>query len=76
LATFGFAIITGMDDYSPQEIERARLMTGEEKMRESLQVFERTSRLMFDGLRDEFPTLSEDHILQKLYERLAVNRGL
>lgn len=65
-----------MDDYSPEEIERARGMTGEEKLRESLQVFERSSRLIFDGLRDEFPGLPEQQLLQKLYDRLALNRKI
>jgi len=51
-------------------------MSGDEKVRESLQTFERTSRLIMDGLRDEFPTLSEQHLLQKLYERLEINRRL
>jgi hypothetical protein len=51
-------------------------MSGEEKVRESLQIFERNSRLMLDGLRDEFPALSEQHLLERLYERLAVNREL
>jgi hypothetical protein len=65
-----------MDDSLRQEIDRARHMTGEEKMRESLQIFERNSRLMLDGLCDEFSAFSEQHLLQKLYERLAVNRQI
>jgi hypothetical protein len=65
-----------MDDSFRQEIERARHMSGEEKVRESLQIFERNSRLMLDGLRDEFPALSEQQLLEKLYQRLAVNREL
>jgi hypothetical protein len=51
-------------------------MTGEEKVRESLQLFERTAHLMLDGLRDEYPTLGEDELRAKLYQRLAINRKL
>jgi hypothetical protein len=65
-----------MDESFQQQVERARRMTGEDKVRESLQIFERTSRLMLDGLRDEFPNLAEQQLLQKLYERLEINREL
>jgi hypothetical protein len=65
-----------MDQSFREQIERARHMTGEQKVSESLQIFERTSRLMLDGLRDEYPELSEQQLLQKLYERLAINRSL
>lgn len=65
-----------MDDSFFQEVDRARRMTGEEKVRESLQIFERTSRLMLDGLRDEYPHLPEYELLLKLYERLEINREL
>jgi hypothetical protein len=65
-----------MDESFYQEIERARTMTGEEKVRESLQIFERTARMMLDGLRDQFPDLSAEETLQRLYERLAINRQL
>lgn len=71
-----FAIMRNMDESFYQEVERARTMTGEEKVRESLQIFERTARLMLDGLRDQFPELTEQQTLQKLYERLAINRQL
>jgi hypothetical protein len=63
-----------MDQSFWQQVERARGMTGEEKVRESLQIFERTSRMMLDGLQDEFPHLTEQQLLQKLYDRLTINR--
>lgn len=65
-----------MDENFYQEVERARTMTGEEKVRESLQIFERTARMMLDGLRDQFPDVTEQEALRKLYERLAINRQL
>lgn len=65
-----------MDESFHQQVERARRMSGNEKVRESLQIFERTSQLMMDGLRNEFPSLPEQQLLQKLYERLEINRTL
>ncbi len=65
-----------MDDSTREQIERARNQSGGEKMRESLQVFERNSRMMRDGIRHQFPHLSEQQLLQKLYEYLAINREL
>jgi hypothetical protein len=65
-----------MDDSFREQIERAAAMTGEQKMRESLQIFERTSGLMLDGLRDQYPESDEQELLRKLYERLSINREL
>jgi hypothetical protein len=65
-----------MDDSFSQQLNRARNMSGEQKVRESLQIFERTSRLMLAGLRDENPGISDHQLLQKLYERLEINRQL
>ena len=65
-----------MDESFREQIARAASMTGEQKMRESLQIFERTARLMLDGLRDQYPELGEQELLRKLYERLAINREL
>jgi hypothetical protein len=65
-----------MDESLLAEIDRARTLTGEQKIRESLQIFERNSRLMLDGLRNEFSQLSEDQLRLKLYERLAINREI
>jgi hypothetical protein len=65
-----------MDDSFRQQIERARQMTGEDKVRESLQLFDRTRRMMLDGLRDEYPDATEEKLLDLLSERLAINRIL
>jgi hypothetical protein len=65
-----------MDREFLEQIERARYMTGSEKVSESLQIFERTSRLMLDGLRNEFPGLSEQELLHNLYERQEINRQM
>jgi hypothetical protein len=65
-----------MDSDLLEQIERARHMSGGEKVSESLQIFERSSRLMLDGLRNEFPLLSEQELQNKLYERLAINRQM
>ena len=65
-----------MDSSTREQIERARRMTGEAKVRESLQLFDRTRRLMLDGLRDENPEASESQLLELLGERLRINRAL
>lgn len=65
-----------MDSSTREQIERARQMTGEEKVRESLQLFDRTRRLMLDGLRNEYPEASESQLLEMLGERLRINRAL
>lgn len=65
-----------MDSSTREQIERARQMTGEEKVRESLQLFDRTRRLMLDGLRDEFPRENEARLLELLGERLSINRTI
>jgi len=65
-----------MDESTRQQIERARYLPGEDKMRESLQIFERTSQMMRDGIRHQYPEISEHQLQQKLYERLAINREL
>jgi hypothetical protein len=65
-----------MDESFREQIERAASLTGEQKMRESLQIFERTASLMLDGLRDQYPESNEQELLRKLYDRLAINREL
>lgn len=65
-----------MDESLHSEVERARTLTGEQKIRESLQIFERNARLMLDGLRNEFRQFSEEQLRLKLYERLAVNHEI
>ncbi len=65
-----------MDESFWQQVERARRMTGEEKVRESLQLFDRTRRLMIDGLRNENPGISEDRLIELLGQRLSINRAV
>jgi hypothetical protein len=65
-----------MDSSTREQIERARQMTGEQKVRESLQLFDRTRRIMLDGLRDENPGASQARILELLGERLSINRSI
>ena len=65
-----------MDSNTREQIERARGMTGEQKVRESLQLFDRTRRLMLDGLRDENPDASDERLLGLLGERLSITRAV
>jgi hypothetical protein len=65
-----------MDDSFWQQVERARHLTGEEKVRECLQLFDRTRRIMLDGLRDENPGANDETLLDLLSERLTINRAI
>ncbi len=65
-----------MDSDFLEQIERARGMTGEEKIRESLQLYDRMRRLIMDGLRNENPNASEMEIDHLFFQRLEFNRSL
>jgi len=59
-----------------ERVEAARAMPPEEKVRLSLQLFDRTCRIMADGIRDEFPDANEHRLQEILRERLALARRL
>jgi len=59
-----------------EQVLRARAMSGEEKVLEGLMLFDRSCRIMADGIRDEFPRASREDVLRILRERLACVRRL
>ena len=63
-----------MDDSFWQQVERARRMTGDERVREGLALFDRALRLMSDGIRHQFPDATPEDVRRIRRERLAVNR--
>ena len=65
-----------MDQSFWEQVDRAKTMSGEQKMRESLELFDRTRQLMLDGLRNQNPQATEPELIQMLYDRLALNRRL
>jgi hypothetical protein len=65
-----------IDEMYRERIRAARAMSGEEKVLLGLQLFDRTCRIMADGIRDEYPDASEDRVQEILRERLAIARRL
>jgi len=59
-----------------ERVEAARAMPPEEKVRLSLQLFDRTCRIMADGIRDEFPDADQQRVQEILRERFALARRL
>jgi hypothetical protein len=64
-----------MDAAFWQQVERARRMTGDERFREGLALFDRALRLMSDGIRHQFPQATPTEIAAIRRERLAINRA-
>jgi hypothetical protein len=63
-----------MDSGFWQQVERARRMTGDERFREGLALFDRALRLMSDGIRHQFPQATPAEIAAIRRERLATVR--
>jgi len=59
-----------------ERVERARQMSPADKVLAGLRLFELTSRIMADGIRDQFPDADEHRIQEILRERLALSRRL
>jgi hypothetical protein len=57
------------------QVERARRMTGDERFREGLALFDRALGLMSDGIRHQFPQATPAEIATIRRERLAINRA-
>jgi hypothetical protein len=64
-----------MDAAFWQQVERARRMTGDERFREGLALFDRALRLMSDGIRHQFPQATPAEIAAICRKRLAINRA-
>ncbi len=59
-----------------ERIERARQMTGEEKVREGLRLSELALQIMADGIRGEHPGASEEEVQRLLCQRVDKLRAL
>lgn len=46
-------------------------MTGDERVREGLALWDRSRRIMTDGIRHQFPEATTDEVRQTRRERLA-----
>jgi hypothetical protein len=59
-----------------KEVARARAMEPAEKLLEGPRLFERSCRLMADGIRDQYPELDESDVQALLAARLNRLRDL
>ena len=57
-------------------VRTARAMPPEEKLLAGARLFDRSCRIMADGIRDEFPDADEQRVQEILLERLAMIRRL
>jgi hypothetical protein len=57
-------------------VRRARAMAPEEKLLAGARLFDRSCRIMADGIRDEFPDADEKRVQELLAARLALARRL
>jgi hypothetical protein len=54
------------------QIECYRQMTGEERLALGLRLHELSCEIAREGIRSQFPGISEDEVEQKLRERIAL----
>lgn len=65
-----------MDEDFWRQVERAKRMTPQERVREGLQLFDRALSLMAAGIRHQFPDATEEEVCQIRRERLAKVRSI
>lgn len=65
-----------IDDLYWQKVRAAQAMSPEEKVLAGPRLFERSCRIMLDGIRSEYPEADEDRVQEILHERLALLRRL
>ena len=65
-----------VDDMFRQRVRSARSMSPEEKLLAGPRLFDRSCRVMADGIRDECPDADEHRVRRILAERLALIRRL
>lgn len=65
-----------VDDLYRQKVRAARAMSPEDKLLAGPRLFERSCRIMLDGIRSEYPEADEDRVQEILRERLALLRRL
>ncbi len=59
-----------------ERVLAARAMPPEEKLLAGARLFDRSCRIMADGIRDEYPEADEQQVRTILAERLALARRL
>jgi len=65
-----------IDELFRERVRAARAMSPEEKLLAGARLFDRSCRIMADGIRHEFPEADENRVQEILAERLALIRRL
>lgn len=65
-----------IDSLYRERVKRARQMSPETKLLAGAVLFETARGIMIDGIRNQFPAISDDEIRRILRERLAIARRL
>ncbi len=65
-----------IDELYRERVVRARQMPPEQKLLAGARLFDRSCRIMADGIRDEYPTASDQRVREILDERLSLIRHL
>jgi len=65
-----------IDELFREQVRAARAMSPEEKFLAGARLFDRSCRIMADGIRHEFPEADENRVQEILAERLALIRRL
>jgi hypothetical protein len=65
-----------MDASFWDEIERAKQLSGAQKMTDSLRLFDEASRRMLAGIKAQFPGVSDEEARRIRAERLEILRRL
>lgn len=63
-------------DFDREAIDAAKTRAPSEKLRDGLRLFDRTSRIMADGIRHEHPGATLREVRLMLRERLRLARSL
>ena len=65
-----------IDDLDREAIDAARSRDPAERLRDGLRLFDRTCRVMADGIRDEFPDAEPALVQRLLRKRFRLARDL
>ncbi len=59
-----------------ERVRRARVQSPEDKLLAGPRLFDRTCRIMADGIRHQYPGADEAEVMRILRQRLAIARRL
>jgi len=65
-----------IDQLYREQVLQARKMRPEDKLLAGARLFDRSCRIMADGIRDEYPDADERRVREILAQRLAILRRL